>query len=164
LSHGTCSYTRMYINAAAVSVMLDLRHDFYNIIFKVNDKLYIAKSSAPSRKNFGCTPVCPPSSECVESCVHDPIRVQIVFLNSCGTRITSPITRNLLHTPRSRKNLFSYPEHFSVSTVIPFAQVYKFKLEQRRHTLTVRQHESLPRCVLISVRVLISNWTNNDAS
>jgi hypothetical protein len=30
-SHGTCSYIRMYINAAADSVMLYLRHDFYNL-------------------------------------------------------------------------------------------------------------------------------------
>jgi hypothetical protein len=34
LSHGTCSYIYMYINAVADSVMLYL-HDFYNIIFKL---------------------------------------------------------------------------------------------------------------------------------
>jgi hypothetical protein len=29
LSHGTCSYIRVYINAVADSVMLCLQHDFY---------------------------------------------------------------------------------------------------------------------------------------
>jgi hypothetical protein len=47
LSHGTCSYIRMYINAVAGSVKLCLQHDFYNIIFKIKHKLYIASGSAP---------------------------------------------------------------------------------------------------------------------
>jgi hypothetical protein len=36
MSHGTCSYIRMYVNAVADSVMLQLylRHDLYNIFFK----------------------------------------------------------------------------------------------------------------------------------
>jgi hypothetical protein len=55
LSHGTCSYSRMYINAVANSVMLYLRHDFYNMIFKMEHKLYIASGSAP--------PPPPPPSE-----------------------------------------------------------------------------------------------------
>jgi hypothetical protein len=42
----------MYIHVVAESVMLCLRHDFYNIIFKIKHKLYIASGSAPSRKNF----------------------------------------------------------------------------------------------------------------
>jgi hypothetical protein len=37
----------MYINAVANSVTLYLQHDFYNIIFKIKHKLYIASGSAP---------------------------------------------------------------------------------------------------------------------
>ena len=48
MSRGTCSYICMYINAVANSVMLQLRHDFYNIIFKIKHKLYIASGSAPA--------------------------------------------------------------------------------------------------------------------
>jgi hypothetical protein len=40
----------VYINAAAKSAMLYIRHDFYNIIFKIKHKLYIASRSAPSPK------------------------------------------------------------------------------------------------------------------
>jgi hypothetical protein len=47
LSHGICSYIRMYINTVADSVMLYLQHDFYKIIFKIKHKLYIASGSAP---------------------------------------------------------------------------------------------------------------------
>jgi hypothetical protein len=47
LSHGTCSYVCMYINEVADSVMLYLRHDFYNIIFTIKHKLYIASGSDP---------------------------------------------------------------------------------------------------------------------
>jgi hypothetical protein len=39
------------------TVMLCLRHDFYNIIFKIKHKLYIASGSAPlPKKNSGCAP------------------------------------------------------------------------------------------------------------
>jgi hypothetical protein len=37
----------MYINAVAGSVMLYLQHDFCNIIFKVENKLYTALWPAP---------------------------------------------------------------------------------------------------------------------
>jgi hypothetical protein len=47
LSHGTCSYIRVYINAVAGSVMLCLQRDFCNIIFTIENKLYIALGSAP---------------------------------------------------------------------------------------------------------------------
>jgi hypothetical protein len=47
LSHGTCSYICVYINAVADSVMLCLQHDFYNIIFKITHKLCITWGSAP---------------------------------------------------------------------------------------------------------------------
>jgi hypothetical protein len=49
LSHGTCCYICVYINAVAGSVMwqLYLQHDFCNIIFKIKRKLYIASGSAP---------------------------------------------------------------------------------------------------------------------
>jgi hypothetical protein len=63
LSDGTCRYIRMCINTVADSAMLYLRHDFYNIIFKIKHKLHIASGLAPSpppprpRKNFGCAPV-----------------------------------------------------------------------------------------------------------
>jgi hypothetical protein len=45
--HGSCSYIYMYISAVANSVMLYLRHDFYNIIFKIKYKLYIVSGSVP---------------------------------------------------------------------------------------------------------------------
>jgi hypothetical protein len=35
----------MYINAVSDSVMLGLQHDFYNIIFKIRRKLYIAPAT-----------------------------------------------------------------------------------------------------------------------
>jgi hypothetical protein len=47
LSDGPCSYICMYINAAADSVMLYLRHDFYNKTFKIKHKLYVASGSDP---------------------------------------------------------------------------------------------------------------------
>jgi hypothetical protein len=47
LCHGTCSYISMYTNAVAYSVMLYLRRDFCNIIFKIKRKLYIKSGSAP---------------------------------------------------------------------------------------------------------------------
>jgi hypothetical protein len=37
----------MYINAVAGSVILYSQHDFYNIIFKIKHKLYIASGSDP---------------------------------------------------------------------------------------------------------------------
>jgi hypothetical protein len=50
----------MYINAVADSVMFYLQHGFYNIIFKIKHKLYIASGSAPhptpQGKNFRCAP------------------------------------------------------------------------------------------------------------
>jgi hypothetical protein len=46
VSHGTCSYIYMYINAAANSVMLYLRHDFYNKISKININ-YISPQGQP---------------------------------------------------------------------------------------------------------------------
>jgi hypothetical protein len=56
LSHGTCSYIRMYINEFAGSVMLHLQHDFYSIIFKIKNKLYITLEPTPRlKKNSGCT-------------------------------------------------------------------------------------------------------------
>jgi hypothetical protein len=43
----------MSINAVADSVMLYLPHDFYNIIFKIKYKLYIASRSAlPQKEKF----------------------------------------------------------------------------------------------------------------
>jgi hypothetical protein len=50
LSHATCSYIYMYINAVANSVMLELhlRTDFYNITFKIIiTYIYIASGPAP---------------------------------------------------------------------------------------------------------------------
>jgi hypothetical protein len=57
VSHGTCSYIRMYANAVLERVMLPLRHDFYNMIFKIKHKLYTASGSGTHRqKNSGCAP------------------------------------------------------------------------------------------------------------
>ena len=55
LSHGTGSYICTYMNAVANNVMLYLGHDFYNIIFKIKYKLYIASGLAPPT---------PPSEKC----------------------------------------------------------------------------------------------------
>jgi hypothetical protein len=57
LSHGTLSFSCMYINSVAKSVMLHLQHNFYNTNFKITHTLYIASGSAPPpppRKNSGC--------------------------------------------------------------------------------------------------------------
>jgi hypothetical protein len=43
----------MCINAVAGSVILCLQYDFYNIIFKIKYKLYIASGSAPQEKLLG---------------------------------------------------------------------------------------------------------------
>jgi hypothetical protein len=47
LSHGTCSYIRMYINAVADSVMLYLQRHFYNIIFKIKQIMCSFRVSPP---------------------------------------------------------------------------------------------------------------------
>jgi hypothetical protein len=47
LSDGTCSYIRMYINAAANSVVWYLQHDFCNLIFKIRHKFYSLRVSPP---------------------------------------------------------------------------------------------------------------------
>jgi len=48
------------VNAAANGVMLRLRHNFYNIIFKIKHKLYVASElnppAPPPMKNSGCAP------------------------------------------------------------------------------------------------------------
>jgi hypothetical protein len=56
LSHGTCSYIRMCVNAFAGSVMLCVQHDFYNIIFKITQPQGHPPPPPPPRKNFGCAP------------------------------------------------------------------------------------------------------------
>ena len=58
MSHGTCSYIRMYINAVADSVMLYSRNDFYNVMFKIEHKLHIASGSAlpPPKEKFWLYP------------------------------------------------------------------------------------------------------------
>jgi hypothetical protein len=40
MSQGTGSCIRMYINAVANRVILHLRHDFYNTIFKIKQAIY----------------------------------------------------------------------------------------------------------------------------
>jgi hypothetical protein len=45
------SYIHMYINAVADSVMLYLRHDFYNTIFKIKRNVYIASGLPPPSPN-----------------------------------------------------------------------------------------------------------------
>jgi hypothetical protein len=58
LSHGTCSYIRMYINAVANSVMLCLWHDFYNIIFKIRQIIRSLRVNPPppQRKIVAASP------------------------------------------------------------------------------------------------------------
>jgi hypothetical protein len=58
LSHGARSYIWKRINAVVDSLMLYIQHDFYNIIFKMEDKLYIDLGSPPpSGKKSGCARV-----------------------------------------------------------------------------------------------------------
>jgi hypothetical protein len=47
------SYIRIHVSAVADSVMLYLQKDFYNIIFKIKRKLYIALGSAPKANILG---------------------------------------------------------------------------------------------------------------
>jgi len=51
-------YIWRYINAAANSVVLQLylRHDFYDVVFKIKRKLYIASGSAPPPKKKSWCP------------------------------------------------------------------------------------------------------------
>jgi hypothetical protein len=42
----------MNIDAVTDSVMLYLQRDFYNIIFKIKNKLYIASGSAPPQRKI----------------------------------------------------------------------------------------------------------------
>jgi hypothetical protein len=56
LSHGTCSYICMHINAVANCIMFYLQQDFYNTTFKIKHKSYIASGSPPPAKNSGCAP------------------------------------------------------------------------------------------------------------
>jgi hypothetical protein len=53
VSHGTCSYIRMFINAVAKSVisLLHFWHDFYHAIFKIKHKLYTAAVSVSNSLN-----------------------------------------------------------------------------------------------------------------
>jgi hypothetical protein len=61
MNHRTCSYICTIINVVAGGVMLQLNswHDFYKIIFKIENKIYTDSGSAPptrNKKNCGCTP------------------------------------------------------------------------------------------------------------
>jgi hypothetical protein len=55
MSHGSCSYIFIYLNTVAnsVTVQLYLKRDFYNLIFQIKRKLYVASGSAPPNQ-----PVC----------------------------------------------------------------------------------------------------------
>ena len=57
MSHVTCSCICKYINTVANSVMLQLylRHDFYNVIFKINNKFCSLRVSCtpPPTNNSG---------------------------------------------------------------------------------------------------------------
>jgi hypothetical protein len=44
------------MNAAEGSVTFYIQHNFYNINFKIEHKLYTASGSARPRKNPGCAP------------------------------------------------------------------------------------------------------------
>ena len=63
MSHGTYSYICAYINTVANSVMLQvyLGHDFYNMIFKMKHKIYIAlglEPPPPPSEKFWDVPCC----------------------------------------------------------------------------------------------------------
>jgi len=67
MSHGTCTYFCMYVNTVADNVMLQLYlwNNFYNIIFNIKHKLYIASGwpfHLPPMKTSGCCT--PPHVEC----------------------------------------------------------------------------------------------------
>ena len=47
ISHGRCNYIRVYINAVANNVMLQLYLHYFITIFKIKHKLYITPASAP---------------------------------------------------------------------------------------------------------------------
>jgi hypothetical protein len=53
LSHGTCSYIRMYINTVADSVMVCLRHDFCNMMFQNQTQIIDSLRVTPlPKENF----------------------------------------------------------------------------------------------------------------
>jgi hypothetical protein len=68
LSHGTCSYIRLYINAVSGSVMLYLQHDFYNIIFKIKQIIY----------SLRVIPLPPQEKFWVRACVKEITSIRVV--------------------------------------------------------------------------------------
>jgi hypothetical protein len=53
LSHGACTYIRMYINVVVNSVMLYLQHYFYNITFKIKQIIHSLRVRPPPRHLLG---------------------------------------------------------------------------------------------------------------
>jgi hypothetical protein len=112
LSHGTCSYVRMYINAAAGSVLLSLQHDFYNIIFKIENKLYITSGSAPTRKIRVAHLVYRHSPRVNWEHVKRPLH------NCLGTLCRKAAARNLKHARRRYNFATHYREYFFIGILI----------------------------------------------
>ena len=83
MSHGTCSYICMYINAVADSVILYSLHDPYNIIFKIKHKLYIASGSVPPpAKNSRCAPAVDTStSSNAGKFLNDNIPLELLYVS-----------------------------------------------------------------------------------
>jgi hypothetical protein len=83
----------MYINVVADSVILYLQHDFYNIIFKIKHKLYIATESA-------LTSLPPPQGKIlgahVDSTVAFRFLEDVIFVMTTSCRPALPPTHPLI--------------------------------------------------------------------
>jgi hypothetical protein len=105
----------MYINAVADSVMsqLCLGHGFYNMTFKIKNKLYIASRSAPPP---------PPQSEIL--CAHLPptlrLRRGLTRYKKCGARSLGdwgPTFRDSILVASSRVEDFNEDSSLDISTL-----------------------------------------------
>jgi hypothetical protein len=102
LSHVTCSYIRMYINAVTDSVMLwvYLQHDFYNITFKNQTYIFYSLMVAPPPpplKNSGFAQVLAYGSKKhrYSSPILQPVQ-QYAFLHICEENHCSALLLSLL--------------------------------------------------------------------
>lgn len=68
----------------------------------------------------------------MESCLQNPIRIQLVLLKFIWQMDNLAIYQYLTSYPDITENLFSRSQQLNVHTVISLVQQYKFKLVQSR--------------------------------
>jgi hypothetical protein len=123
MSNGKCSYIPMYINAVSDTVMLYLR-DFYNIIFKINHKLYRASGLASvqtfGRKTERGKPVCWRGND-IENCFEERgVMVKAGLMECKGYWHTRADTLTTLQVPRRYKVARRYSDSWRAEFVCHF--------------------------------------------